>query len=173
MSVVAAMFALTWVVLVLLAFAMAGMLRQLRDLQGALNVQLGQVQPRAVPPSLLPRPGTSQAVVLVVDDLCPVCEEVAAEFVTAAASDGATTSAVLADVDQPKWQALTARGPVSLIVDAATWNQLDVQWRPALVLIDAEGTVRTIEPVGSGATLRPSLNRMLRQGTRDAKHVER
>ncbi len=147
---------LTWVVLVLLAFALAGILRQLRDVQAELRANAARSSSRdsTAPKLVRPTEAASLAVVLIADDNCPICADLApllpelaedtppdVEFVVLTASASA------------KWEALAARR-VRAVADRETFLAVDPGWRPALLAIDPAGSVLAAEPVGSVDALR-------------------
>lgn len=146
---------LTWVVLVLLAFALAGILRQLRDVQAELRANAARSsRDSTAPEPVRPTDAASLAVVLIADDNCPICADLApllpelaedtppdVEFVVLTASASA------------KWEAL-ATGRVRAVADRETFLAVDPGWRPALLAIDPAGSVLAAEPVGSVDALR-------------------
>lgn len=158
MEALTAAVVLAWLVLVVLAFAMAGLLRQLRDLQVALarSQQGGPTAgtpTREIPASVRPRAGAAYAVVLVVDNECALCAEIAPVFAGLAAENPTGLDLlVLGRTSGEKFERL--EGNARFVVDAAAWHRLDPGWRPALVAVDAEGTVVAAEPAGSEDAVR-------------------
>ncbi|MFD2078985.1 hypothetical protein SAMN05421678_102248 [Actinopolymorpha cephalotaxi] len=159
---------LAWLALVLLAFAMAGMLRQLRDLQagvasaagvpatagGAAHSALGvgtiPDNPQT-PLSVRPRDDAACALVLLVDDNCPVCAEVAPYFDDLAnKSSAAVDFVVLARTPVAKFAGLTG---ARFVADSIACHLLDPGWRPAIVVLDRAGAMVTREPAGSKKVL--------------------
>lgn len=155
---------LAWIVLVVLAFATAGLLRQLRDVQVALSrAQLaGGAGPvpaaRELPASVMPRGSATHAVVLVVDDHCPMCAEVAPEFDRLAATtgpgEGELDLVVLGRTPAEKFAALEH---ARYVTDSAAYHRLDPGWRPAIVVLNSAGEVLAAEPAGSVDAVRSIL----------------
>ncbi|GAA2759112.1 hypothetical protein [Actinopolymorpha rutila] len=152
---------LAWLALVLLAFAMAGILRQLRDLQagvaaagglaatadgGVLGVGTIPDKPET-PLSVRPRDDAVCSVVLLVDENCPVCAEVAPHFDDLAnRSSAAVDFVVLARTPVAKFAGLTG---ARFVADPTACHLLDPGWRPAIVVLDRAGAMVTREPAGS------------------------
>lgn len=149
MSVLTAAVVLAWGCLIILTLAMAGMLRQLRELQAEI-AQLGA-----------PRQGRSGAgrqvselagkgalMLLVLDPGCSFCDAVHAPFTRLAAEHPGTRFEVLSP--RERWP-----GPpqVPSRVDRQLVGELDLPWAPALVLADAGGTVLAARPVQSADRL--------------------
>ncbi|MGW0230627.1 hypothetical protein ACWDWO_20110 [Actinopolymorpha singaporensis] len=154
---------LAWLALVLLAFAMAGILRQLRDLQAAVAAAgvvglaaatdggadgVGTIPDKPETPlSVRPRDDAVCAVVLLVDDSCPVCAEVAPHFDDLANKSSAEVDfVVLARAPVAKFTGLTG---ARFVADPAACHLLDPGWRPAIVVLDRAGAMVTREPAGS------------------------
>ncbi|MET9023732.1 hypothetical protein ABZV93_27540 [Actinopolymorpha sp. NPDC004070] len=152
---------LAWLALALLAFAMAGMLRQLRDLQAGVAAAVGVTvaadggagsvgtipHTPETPLSVRPRDDAMCAVVLLVDDNCPVCAEVAPYFDDRAnGSSAALDFVVLARTQVAKFAGLTG---ARFVADPAACHLLDPGWRPAIVVLDRAGAMVTREPAGS------------------------
>ncbi len=152
---------LAWLALALLAFAMAGMLRQLRDLQAGVAGAVGMAaagdtaalgvgtipDKPETPASVRPRDDAVCAVVLLVDENCPVCAEVAPGFDDLAnKSSAAVDFVVLARTPVAKFAGLTG---ARFVADPAACNLLDPGWRPAIVVLDRAGAMVTREPAGS------------------------
>lgn len=152
---------LAWLALVLLAFAMAGMLRQLRDLQAGVASAAGLAAVAGggvpgvgtipdnpqTPLSVRPRDDAVCALVLLVDDNCPVCAEVAPHFDDLAnKSSAAVDFVVLARTPVAKFAGLTG---ARFVADPTACHLLDPGWRPAIVVLDQSGAMVTREPAGS------------------------
>lgn len=150
MDFVTAALIVTWVVLALLAFAMAGLLRQLRDVQLALRDRVvEQNRGTAVPPAVRPAGAATLAIVLVADDNCPICAELAPHLPErAAATAGDVDFVVVTATPSEKWSEL-AGDRVRVVADRDAFLAVDPGWRPALLAVDPDGTVLVAEPVGS------------------------
>lgn len=152
---------LAWLLLVVLAFAMAGLLRQLRDVQVALARSMsagpgagsGTVHPpREIPAVVRPRDGLDRAVILLVDHDCALCAEVAPVFAQLADEWSRSLDfVVLGRVADKKFEELNG---VRYVVDPGACQRLDPGWRPALVIIDGGGKVVAAEPAGSPESVR-------------------
>ncbi|MEU1251053.1 hypothetical protein ACPXB5_13025 [Micromonospora arida] len=152
MDLVTAALVLTWVVLVLIALGLAGMMRQLRDVQAAVHGHpSGRSGARLAPPTVRPREGAQFALILLVDDNCSACAEVAPAFAASVRHLPAHIEPVMLGYDNStRYAGMDAR----FVADSTAYHHLDPGWRPALVLISAEGAVLLAEPVGSADALR-------------------
>jgi hypothetical protein len=161
MEALVAAVVLAWLALIVLAFAMAGLLRQLRDVQAGIARPVGQVPGmapvrRAVPESLRPRGTTTYSVVLLVDEDCPICAEVAPTFAQiAAAESSALTFVVLGRVESKNYE---QDKRISYVADAGGYHRLDPGWRPALIAIDRQGRIVVAEPAGSEEAVRAVIS---------------
>lgn len=79
MELIWAVVVLAWLVILVMAFGLAGMLRQLRDLQVTLR-NTGATTDRRVPESIRPQAGTSLQCCYSSMKTCTVCAEVAPAF---------------------------------------------------------------------------------------------
>lgn len=158
MSVTAAALVLAWVCLALLAFAMSGLLHQLRDVQVALSRQhfLGPSAGRELPDAARPQGGRRYAALLLVEEHCPICVEVTPLFVeVAVAGPDDIDFVVLTSSDGEKWQSLDG---VRHLADPVAYHLLDPGWRPAIVLVDRKGQVVAAEPASSGDSVRTVID---------------
>jgi hypothetical protein len=143
-SVLAAAVVLAWVCLVVLTLAMAGMLRQLRELQYDV-ARLSSPQPRgATGRTLAELAGTGPLMLLVLDPGCSFCDVVREPFTQLARSHPGTRFEVLAAAE--RWPSVPE---VRSRVDQDLVAELDLPWAPALLLADDAGTVRATQPVHS------------------------
>jgi hypothetical protein len=152
MEVLTAAVLLAWLLLVLLAFAMAGLLRQVRDLQAALTRQRGTATRSGLPVSIRPSAGHAYAAVLLVDDGCPICARVAPAFARLAHGAPADIDFVL--LRRSNSLAWEPPEGVRLVADQAAHHRLDPGWQPAVVVLDADGDVLATEPAGSEEAVR-------------------
>ena len=150
MSVLAAAVVLAWGCLVLLTLAMAGMLRQLRELQADV-AQLGATGLGGVPrwrdgagQRLAELAGPGRLMLLVLDPGCSFCDAVHAPFTRLADEYPGTRFEVLSP--RQRWSAPPG---MRCRVDQELVTELDLPWAPALVLADADGAVLAARPVQS------------------------
>lgn len=157
MSVLVAALVLAWICLILLVLAMAGMLRQIRELQA----DVAELTPRGRRPvvgrqleALATDGGT---VLLVLTPGCGLCEVAYRMVAELAAAHRETHFEALSfrDVD---W---STDPPLPVQVDEALFAELDVPWAPALLVVDSSGTVVTARPIGSEEALREQLDELL------------
>ncbi|MPZ66541.1 MAG: hypothetical protein GEU83_13865 [Pseudonocardiaceae bacterium] len=157
MSVLVAALVLAWVCLILLVLAMAGMLRQIRELQA----DVAQLTPRGRRPlvgrQLDALAGDTSTVLLVLSPGCGFCEvahRMVAEF--AAAHPQIRFEALsFRAADWPADPSLPVR------VDERLFAELDVPWVPALLVVDGSGTAASARPIGSEEALREQLSELL------------
>lgn len=158
MSVLAAAVVLAWVCLVVLTLAMAGMLRQLRELQADV-ARLGAPQPRGAVGRTLPGlAGAGPLVLLVLDPGCGFCDQVRGPFVQLARAHPGTRFEVLAATAH--WPSVAE---VRSRVDAELVGELDLPWTPALLLGGPDGTVLAVRPVRSAEGLDDEVSALLGQ----------
>jgi hypothetical protein len=143
-SVLTAAVVLAWGCLAVLTLAMAGMLRQLRELQAEL-AQLRAPQPHAVTGRRVPElAGVGPLVLLVLDPGCSFCDAVHEPFIRLAREHPGTRFEVLSPRD--RW----AGAPdVRSRVDQRLVTELDLPWAPSLLYVDPDGTVLAGQPVQS------------------------
>lgn len=151
MSVLAAMVTLAWGCLAVLTLAMAGMLRQLRELQTevvALRADQGMKPWRATVGRRMPQlAGTGPAVLLVLDPGCGLCDEVHQPFTRLPAEYPGIRFEVLSP--RALRQHWTEAANIRSRVDAALVAELDLPWAPALLHVAADGTVLAMQPVAA------------------------
>lgn len=154
---------LAWLALIVLAFAMAGLLRQLRDIQSGLARPVAQGPGpapvlREVPASVRPRGGTAYSVVLLVDEHCPICAEVAPVFAQLAATGSPTLTFVV--LGRSRSESYERDERVEYVADAGGYSRLDPGWRPAIVAIDRQGSIVAAEPTGSEEAVRAVVSQI-------------
>jgi hypothetical protein len=149
MSVLAAMLTLAWGCLVVLTLAMAGMLRQLRELQAevvALRSEQGLQPWRATVGHQIPQlAGAGPAILLVLDPGCGLCDEVYGPFTRLPAEYPGVRFEVLSPhTPRQHWADVP---DIRSRVDQALVAELDLPWAPALLHVDQDGTVLAAQPV--------------------------
>jgi len=158
MSVTTAALVLAWMCLVLLAFALAGVLRQLREVQAELASMRsgggrGGLVGRTVPALAT---GAVNAL-LVVDPGCSRCGPIFEELISVAETAGAPPCSALSFRWAEHWPVSPA---VPVRVDGELYADLDLPWSPALLVIAADGTVLRAAPLASAADLRDQIERI-------------
>jgi hypothetical protein len=144
MSVLAAAVVLGWGCLAVLALAMAGILRQLRELQTEV-ARLSAPPWRAAAGRRVPElAGAGLLVLLVLDPGCSFCDAVHEPFTRLADEHPGVRFEVLSP--RTRW----ADTPhIRSRVDPGLVTELDLPWAPALLHVDADGTVLAGQPVAS------------------------
>lgn len=153
MSVTAAALVLTWLCLIMLAFAMAGLLRQVRNLQADL-AELGAQGARPLRGRRVDELAGAPAAILVVDPGCRSCGPVLSAFAEIGATTPGRRFEVLCHRASTDWPDLPA---VNVRVDERLYRQLDVPWAPALLATDADGVVTSARPIDQPDDLRRHL----------------
>ncbi len=148
---------LAWVCLILLVLAMAGMLRQIRELQA----DVAELTPRGRRPmvgrQLGALAGETSTVLLMLSPGCGFCEVAYRMVADLAGSHPQTRFEALSyrAADWPTKPSLPVR------VDERLFAELDVPWAPALLVVDRSGTVVSARPIGSEEALRDQLDELL------------
>jgi len=143
-SVLTATVVLAWSCLLVLTLAMAGMLRQLRELQAEVAT-LGAPQRHGVAGRPVPQlAGDGPLVLLVLDPGCSFCDAVHGPFTQLTREYPGTRFEVLSP--RQRWAGAPA---VQSRVDSGLVAELDLPWAPALLHVDAGGTVLAAQPVRS------------------------
>lgn len=153
MSVLASAVVLAWGCLAVLTLAMAGMLRQVRELQteiAQLRAEQGTRPWRATTGRRVPAlAGHGPLVLLVLDPGCGLCDAVRDPFIRLAGQYPDIRFEVLSP-RAPRTQQRWAEAPgIRFRVDPEFVTELDLPWAPALLHVDADGTVLTGQPVTS------------------------
>lgn len=174
MSALTAAVVLAWGCLAVLTLAMAGMLRQVRELQtelAQLRTEQGAQPWRATVGRRLPAlAGQGQLVLLVLDPGCSLCDAVHEPFTRLVGEHPGTRFEVLSPraLRTQRW----ADTPnIRSSVDPELVSELDLPWAPALLHAGDDGTVFAAQPVMSperiGEQAASLLNgAMTRQGAR-------
>jgi hypothetical protein len=154
-SATAAAITLAWAAIVVLALALGAVTGQLRQLQAVLATsRAGERQAdRLVSSELGPAAGDDIAVALLVDPTCEVCETVRPLFEREASRRDGSTFRILST------EPVRGPGDVPVLVDADLVRLVDPGWRPALVVVDADGAVLARDAVGTEKTLLQALDR--------------
>jgi hypothetical protein len=143
-SVLTAAVVLAWACLAVLTLAMAGMLRQLRELQAEL-AQLGAPRQHTFAGRRIPElAGAGPVVLLVLDPGCSFCDTVHEPFARLASEHPSTRFEVLSPAQ--RWAGAPG---VRSRVDPKLVTDLEVPWAPALLHVDSDGTVLAGQPVQS------------------------
>jgi hypothetical protein len=144
MSVLTAMVVLAWGCLAVLALALAGILRQLRELQAEV-IRLGAPPWRAATGRRVPElAGLGPVVLLVLDPGCGFCDTVHEPFTQLASEHPGIRFEVLSP--RPRWAGTPG---IRARVDPGLVAELDLPWAPAVLYAEADGTVLAGQPVRS------------------------
>lgn len=150
MSATSAGLILLWIVVIVLLFAMAGLRQQVRRLQyGAALADASPQSSRTVrrkTVDLQPVSGRSKLALLLVTEGCAVCHEVTPWFIAEASTNSEVDFAILTRAQNG---APADVGRARHVIDARLFNDIDPGWQPALIIVDADGSVESVEPVGS------------------------
>jgi hypothetical protein len=152
-SALTAAVVLAWGCLAVLTLAMAGMLRQVRELQTELTqLRAGlETQPwRATVGRRLPAlAGQGQLILLVLDPGCSLCDALHEPFTRLAGEHSGARFEVLSP-RAPRAQQRWADAPnIRSWVDPELVSELDLPWAPALLHAGDDGTVFAVQPVVS------------------------
>lgn len=144
MSPLTAAVVLGWGGLAVLTLAMAGILRQLRELQAEV-AQLGSPPWRGPTSRRVPElAGDRPLILLVLDPGCSFCETVHEPFTRLAAQHPGARFEALSP--RARWADTPT---VRSRVDAGLVAELDLPWAPALLHVGVDGTVLAAAPVAS------------------------
>ncbi|MBV8542818.1 MAG: hypothetical protein JO063_09930 [Pseudonocardiales bacterium] len=156
MSVLTAAVVLSWGCLAVLTLAMAGILRQLRELQSEV-VRLGASPSRAAIGRRVPElAGAEHLVLLVLDPGCGFCDAVHEPFTRLAGRHPGARFEMLSPT--ARW----AGSPnIRFRVDPGLITELDLPWAPALLHVGADGTVLAEQPVTSPERLEEQVAGLL------------
>lgn len=156
MSVLTAAVVLGWGCLAVLTLAMAGILRQLRELRTEV-AQLSAPPWRAATGRRVPAlAGTGSLVLLVLDPGCGLCDAVHEPFTRLVGEHPGTRFEVLSP--RSRWAGTPT---IRSRVDPALVTELDLPWAPALLHVDAGGTVLAGQPVVSPERLSQQVIELL------------
>lgn len=154
----------SWIAIALLAFVVAGLVRQVHQLSRSGTGGRGAPPQRAGIEPGRPAPGIGEiagegrtAVLLFLSDTCSTCEQVLAvanDWVEGAGGDGPVVRAVYAE---PSVSAAGSAVPV-LAGRVDLFEAYDALATPYAVIVDTAGRVARSEPVGSPSALLELLN---------------
>jgi hypothetical protein len=152
-SALTAAVVLAWGCLAVLTLAMAGMLRQVRELQTELiqlRAEQGTQPWRATVGRRLPAlAGQGQLVLLVLDPGCSLCDAVHEPFIRLAGEHPRARFEVLSPRAPRGHQRWADTPDIRSWVDPELVAELDLPWAPALLHAGDDGTVFAAQPVVS------------------------
>lgn len=145
---------LTWVALAVLALAMSGLLRQVRDLQMRTSSRLAIGPERGQSLAEFEEVGSivKNGVAIFVDSSCLSCRQILPELADAAATSNGLRYWVLfrdqntEDFTAPHVTVLSRQGPL--------FERLRISVTPLGVAVDSEGRVIDAKPIGSASMLK-------------------
>jgi len=147
---------LSWVCLAVLALAMAGILRQLRELQAEVAQLSAPPWRAAAGRRVAELAGADPLVLLVLDPGCSFCDAVHEPFIRLAGEHSGIRFEVLSP--RARW----ADTPnIRSRVDPGLVTVLDLPWAPALLHVGADGTVLAGQPVESPERLDEQVTSLL------------
>jgi hypothetical protein len=170
LSATAAAIGLAWIAIVLIALAVAGLIRQVRELRSVLIDGFGVGFLAGVAPApLRPSAGRQDAIVLVVEP-ASADQELVDAFDRAVRGRGVATEAkLLVTEGVPGLRVPTG---VASVIDRRAVEALRVPWYPALVHVGTGGAVLDAAPVGSIDTMAQLLGRFEAAGAAPASRRE-
>jgi len=162
MSVEATALLLAWVAILILAFALAGLLRQLHVLRAQVrdpSARTGPLLPGTAVAALLPLSGERPAAVMFVDRGCATCTHLLSEFEQAARTrmrEGAQLLVLFPD------SANGFRSEAAAVHhdQAEVFRELKITLLPYGLITDAQGRVVAAQPLASPADLRRLLTHL-------------
>jgi hypothetical protein len=153
---------LGWGVLAVLTLAMAGILRQLRELQSEV-AQIGAPSWRGPTGRRVPELACDQSLILIVlDPGCGFCEAGHEPFTRLAGQHPGARFEALSP--RARWADTPA---VRSRVDPGLVTELDLPWAPALLHVGVDGTVLAAAPVASPDQLGEQVADLLNTARRD------
>jgi hypothetical protein len=138
---------LLWAVVILLAFAFFGLLREFRMTQRRAG---SAPRPATTWPEQWARPDAEAALVLVIDGSCRLCAEAVDTLVVESAKHPNLPVSVLADIEQTANRYEHLEMPVA--VDRATYGRVYPGWAPA-VAVFRRGELEVVKPAGSSKAI--------------------
>lgn len=168
MSVLAAVVTLAWGCLTVLTLAMAGMLRQLRELQAEvaqLRAEQGTQPWRATTGRRVPQlAGEGDLVLLVLDPGCGLCDAVHEPFTRLTAAHPGTRFEVLSPRAPRARQHWDGAPSIPSRVDPGLVAELDLPWAPALLHVGDDGTVLAGQPIASSERISEQVASLVNGG---------
>ena len=153
MNALTAAVVLAWGCLAVLTLAMAGMLRQVRELQTELTQLRAEQQTlpwRATTGRRVPAlAGPGSLVLLVLDPGCSLCDTVHEPFTRLAGEHPDTRFEVLSPRPPRAHQRWADAPNIRSRVDPEAVSELELPWAPALLHAGDDGTVFAAQPVVS------------------------
>ncbi|QDY77270.1 hypothetical protein [Streptomyces qinzhouensis] len=149
-----ALLVLAWTAIVFLTFGFAGLVTKVRALEanGGSGTAATNDPARRWPDLAAPDAG-HRTLALVVSSTCPTCEEVAPAWSGLRRGlGGAGHRTVLIDIDGSGTWNNTGAGEI--LPGPGLSSPLLLAYQPALLVIDADGTMLAAEPVGSVESLK-------------------
>ncbi|MFC7485626.1 TlpA family protein disulfide reductase [Knoellia sp. CPCC 206453] len=150
---------LAWLAIVVLALAVSGLLRRVKELseQGVGAAAVGPASEEFTLPAVDPSTfGAAKIhIVLVVDPLCSTCHEVLPHLAQLSERADPVEESFHAVSHESRHGWDDTGFPV--IIDDDLTRQLDVPWRPGVALVDQSGNVVKSRPVGSVAAFYAAL----------------
>lgn len=148
MSPTVAAIVLLWIVVLVLAFAMAGILQKVRDLE-----RRGTSGPAAVPDTeavdaVAPEEGQAVSAVLLVEEGCGVCAEVLPSFTAARSLSGSERVNFVVVTNSSDGTGYDI-GDVQVLADPDIHARLEPGWFPAMLIVTPDRVIAAVEPAGS------------------------
>lgn len=134
---------LAWALLILLAFAVAGLLRMVRELQATV-AGLGASTATPLTGRRIDALAGEPTASLVVDPACTLCRPQLEVFDTLPASYPRLRLQVVSYRRAEDWPEFTGPG---VLIDEDLFGELDLPWVPALVVTDSDGVIVHARPV--------------------------
>lgn len=169
--VVAAVAILAAVVLILV-FAMAGLLQRVKELERRLRAGASLPAPTAASNDegryeVAPRGGAWLSAVLVVQQGCGVCASVMPTFIGAASPGSPGLELVILTDGEPP-----DAGTLRVVEDDELHRRLDPGYVPAMLIVDADSIIIAAEPAGSPEAVGVLLSRASKLAERlSTRHV--
>lgn len=157
MDMITSLVILAWVAIALLAFAMAGLLAQVRQLRAGGAIVPSQVGPRvgALAPSGPDLSYDQRSILVFADTNCPTCELILPEVVDLAQRSDVRFVVLFKAHGKP------IRDVAMLEHQKEAFAAFDVRLTPFIVAIEQGGRIVRAEPVGSTAAFTEFVSPLL------------